>query len=71
MFHFDWFLAPEHASPNDIVKGYLALAEHMTTLCRDFYHAQASGLSPDVVVAASASGSMYGTHNQNIQRQNC
>ena len=61
-------LGAEHASPNDIVKGYLALAEHMTTLCRDFYHAQASGLSPDVVVAASASGSMYGTHNQNIQR---
>jgi mannosyl-oligosaccharide alpha-1,2-mannosidase len=61
-------LGAEHASTKEIAKEYLALAEHATTLCRDFYHAQVSGLSPDVVVASSASGAMYGTHNQNIQR---
>jgi len=58
----------EHASTKEIAKEYLALAEHATTLCCNFYHAQVSGLSPDVVVASSASGAMYGTHNQNIQR---
>jgi mannosyl-oligosaccharide alpha-1,2-mannosidase len=61
-------LGAEHASEEEIAKEYLALAEHTTTLCRDFYRAQVSGLSPDVVVASSASGTMYGTHNQNIQR---
>ena len=61
-------LGAEHTSSKEIAREYLELAEHMTTLCRDFYHAQTSGLSPDVVVAASDSGSMYGTHNQNIQR---
>jgi len=61
-------LGAEHASEEEIAKEYLALAEHTTTLCRDFYRAQVSGLSPDVVVASSDSGTMYGTHNQNIQR---
>jgi len=61
-------LGAEHESEEEIAKEYLALAEHTTTLCRDFYHAQVSGLSPDVVVASSDSGTMYGTHNQNIQR---
>ena len=60
-------LGAEHISSKKVAKEYLALAKHVTTLCRDFYHAQASGLSPDIV-AANSDASMYGTHNKNVQR---
>ena len=69
MFYFRALCSAQtHVSSKEIAREYLELAEHMTTLCRDFYHAQTSGLSPDVVVAASDGGSMYGDFNQNIQR---